>query len=76
MYIINWLSKKSIPKKDGKKGETAGYLFYETSEGFHFKSIDSLFAQKQEKSFGFTFGHPKHLLGYDGNIINFHQIII
>ena len=26
LYMINWLCKKSIPKKDGKKGETAGYL--------------------------------------------------
>ena len=70
LYMINWLSKKSIPKKDGKKGETAGYLFYETSEGYHFKSIDSLFAQKQEKSFGF-FGQAETPAGYDGNIIKF-----
>ena len=68
LYMINWLSKKSIPKKDGKKGETAGYLFFETSEGFHFKSIDSLFAQKHEKSFGF-FGQAETPVGYDGNII-------
>ena len=66
--MINWLSKKSIPKKDGKKGETAGYLFFETSEGFHFKSIDSLFAQKHEKSFGF-FGQAETPVGYDGNVI-------
>ena len=68
LYMINWLCKKSIPKEDGKKGETAGYLFFETSEGFHFKSIDSLFAQKQEKSFGF-FGQAETPVGYDGNII-------
>ena len=68
LYMINWLCKKSIPKKDGKKGETAGYLFFETSEGFYFKSIDSLFAQKQKKSFGF-FGQAETPVGYDGNII-------
>ena len=68
LYMINWLCKKSIPKKDGKKGETAGYLFFETSEGFHFKSIDSLFAQEHEKSFGF-FGQAETPVGYDGNII-------
>ena len=70
LYMINWLSKKSIPKKDGKKGETAGYLFYETSEGYHFKSIDSLFAQEHEKSFGF-FGFAETPAGYDGNIVKF-----
>ena len=68
LYMINWLCKKSIPKKDGKKGETAGYLFFETSEGFYFKSIDSLFAQEHEKSFGF-FGQAETPVGYDGNII-------
>ena len=70
LYMINWLCKKSIPKKDGKKGETAGYLFFETSEGFYFRSIDSLFAQEHEKSFGF-FGQAQTPVGYDGNIIKF-----
>ena len=50
MYIINWLSKKSIPSKDGEMGETAGYLFFETSEGYHFRSIDSLLGQEKKKS--------------------------
>ena len=36
-YTINWLSKKSIPVNDGKKGQSAGFIFYETSEGYHFK---------------------------------------
>ena len=70
MYIINWLSKKSIPSKDGKMGETAGYLFFETSEGYHFRSIDSLFAQKQKKSYGF-FGQAETPVGYDGNVLKF-----
>ena len=68
LYMINWLCKKSIPREDGKKGETAGYLFFETSEGFYFKSIDSLFAQKHVKSFGF-FGQAETPVGYDGNVI-------
>ena len=40
MYILDWISKKSVPK--GKKGKSAGFFFWETSEGFHFKSIDWL----------------------------------
>ena len=63
-YIINWLARKSISAQNQKKGKSAGYFFYETSKGFHFKSIDSLFAQEQKKSiiFNETTGIPK---GYD-----------
>ncbi len=39
-YVLNTLSKKSVP--DGKLGKSAGFFFWETSEGFHFKSIDTL----------------------------------
>jgi len=63
-YIINWLSRKAISAKNQKKGTSAGYFFYETSKGFHFKSIDSLFSQEQKKSiiFNETVGIPE---GYD-----------
>ena len=69
MYMINWLSKKSIPMQNGKQGETAGYLFFETSLGYYYQSIDTLFAQDQKKSYGF-FGQADTPVGYDGNIIN------
>tara|TARA_Y100000589_G_scaffold324133_1_gene359794 strand:- start:10460 stop:11821 length:1362 start_codon:yes stop_codon:yes gene_type:complete len=63
-YIINWLSRKAISAQNQKKGKSAGYFFYETSKGYHFKSIDSLFAQEQKKSiiFNETTEIPK---GYD-----------
>ena len=63
-YIINWLSRKSISAQNQKKGKSAGYFFFETADGFHFKSIDSLFAQEQKKSiiFNETPGIPE---GYD-----------
>ena len=40
MYLLDWLSKKSAPK--GKSGKSAGFFFWETSNGYHFKSIDFL----------------------------------
>jgi len=63
-YIINWLSRKSISAENQKKGKSAGYFFFETADGFHFKSIDSLFAQEQKKSiiFNESPGIPE---GYD-----------
>ena len=48
LYTINWLSKKSVSSKQSK-GSSAGYFFYETSQGYHFKSIDSLQGQEPKK---------------------------
>jgi len=47
-FMVNALSKKSVPV--GKKGKAAGFFFYETSDGFHFKSLDTLLdPSKNEK---------------------------
>ena len=36
-YTLNWLSKFGVPAAgSGEMGQTAGYFFWETSEGFHF----------------------------------------
>jgi len=53
-YAMNWLSKKAVPNFAEAKGNTAGYFFYETSEGFRFKSIDSLLSQEKKKSIIFN----------------------
>jgi len=45
-YVINNLCKKSVSSKNQELGFTAGYFFYETSEGFFLKSIDGLLDQK------------------------------
>ena len=39
--LLMWLASKSVPEKS-KDDATAGYLFYETVTGFHFRSIDSI----------------------------------
>ena len=40
-YTITWLASKCIPS--GKSyGKTAGFFFFETQEGFQFKSIETL----------------------------------
>ena len=40
-YTLTWLASKSIPS-DGAYGKTAGFFFFETKDGYQFKSIDSL----------------------------------
>ena len=71
-YTMNWLSKFGVPSQDGESGSTAGFFFWETSEGFKFKSIDTLFAQKSKKIFIYNGtddgkGIPE---GYDGKILD------
>ena len=45
-YFINNLCKKSVSAENQTIGKTAGYFFYETSEGFFLKSIDGLLDQE------------------------------
>ena len=47
--IITWLASKSIASKGPGKDSTAGFLFYETSKGLNFKSIDNLITEKPFK---------------------------
>ena len=68
-YMLNLLSKQGIPqdKSDGN----AGFLFYETSNGYHFKSIEGLFRQDQKKSYVFNNSTDAQGIpaGYDGKIL-------
>jgi hypothetical protein len=75
-YTINWLSKKSVSTTNSAMGMSAGYFLFETTEGYKFKSIDTLFAQKQKKSFIFTNTSDrggKIPAGYDGKILSHRQ---
>jgi len=47
-YVCTWLASKSVPEKAGKKDSAAGYLFYETYDGYNFRSIDALFKQEYD----------------------------
>ena len=49
-YCINLLSTKATPQGKDKTGNSAGFIFWETSDGYHFKSLDSILGQEQKKS--------------------------
>ena len=49
-YAINNLATKAVPNNKDGPGNSAGFIFWETSQGFHFKSLDSLMGQKEKKS--------------------------
>ena len=48
-YVINNLSTKAVSAKDQELGVSAGYIFWETSEGYKFKSIDTLLSGTKKK---------------------------
>ena len=50
-YTMNWLSKKAVPTQGDPEalGNTAGYFLWETSEGYHFRSIDWLMNEEKNK---------------------------
>jgi hypothetical protein len=70
--VLNQLSAKSIPIVQSKKteGNTAGYFFYETSDGYHFKSVDKLLSQEPIKRYIMN-NTTKLPFGYDGKILTF-----
>ena len=49
-YMLNYLCNASVPSTQNSEGNTAGFLFYETSKGYNFKSIDTLLSQEKKKS--------------------------
>ena len=74
-YTVSWLMTKCIPA-DGAYGKTAGFLFFETKEGFKFKSLETLIGptqgggssnKKKAKKFQYT--------GRDSTKRNFKKII-
>ena len=75
-HIISWLASKSIPQMQSEEGKTAtggaaGYLFYQTRDGFHFRSIDKILSEEQTKKFIYnnTPGGPPE--DYDAKILHY-----
>lgn len=71
-YKTTWLAPRSAPDDSGSKGILAGFFFYETYDGYKFKSIDKLFKQKPKKKFIFNNLIEKTPpQGYDGKILDY-----
>ncbi len=74
-YVCTWLASKSIPDattEDGKSeiGGAAGYLFFQTRDGYHFKSIDKIFTGEPKKKF--IFNNSTQLPeGYDAKVLTY-----
>jgi hypothetical protein len=68
--MILFLCSKAVPEIKSALGKTSGFFFFETSEGYKFKSIDKLLDQKPKKKLiaNDTTTLPP---GYDGKILNY-----
>ena len=47
--VLVWLASKSVPESSGDA--TAGFFFYQTQDGFNFKSIDGLISQEPKATY-------------------------
>jgi hypothetical protein len=72
--VLTWLASKSVPVLNGGSG-TAGFFFYQTVDGYQFRSIDLLNQQPIKKdilnnSIIFTYGEARESYDTKGNKIN------
>ena len=81
---LTWLGSKSISQVAGKSGVsgedetgenkgTAGFLFYQNYDGYHFRSIDSLVANTQVQDSKSDL-EPKFKYSYTGKVIEAAKI--
>ena len=71
-YVCTWLASKSIPAEAGSIGGAAGFLFFETYDGYKFKAIDSLLSQESKGNYIFTNTADNPKSGeYEGKILDY-----
>lgn len=73
--ILVWLASKGVPEKSGSA--TAGFLFYQTQDGFQFRSIDDLLDQSPKATYTYTQSQESYddsdkKLNNDFNILNYY----
>ena len=73
-YILNEISRKGVSATNQKLGESAGYFFFETADGFKFKSIDGLLAQDKKLSviYNETTQRDKPMQEYDVKALDYN----
>ena len=55
--LCTWLASKSVPTEVAGQSSTAGYFFFETKEGYNYRSVDALIAAEPfEQEYTFSPG--------------------
>ena len=73
--ILVWLASKAVPVSSGSA--TAGFLFYQTQDGFQFRSIDDLMEQTPKATYTYTQSQQSYdekdlKINNDFNILNYN----
>ena len=76
LYVCTWLASKSVPLgtsngEGNSVGGAAGYLFFQTRDGFHFRSIDTLFEGEATKKFLYSNTADDPSGSYDAKIVSY-----
>jgi len=50
--VLVWLASKAVPESSGSA--TAGFVFYQTQDGFQFRSLDELMKQSPKATYTYT----------------------
>ena len=69
-YICTWLASKAVPQMPDSQGSLAGYLFFQTRDGYHFRSIDKIFQGEPKKKYIFN-NTPQMPEGYDAKVLTY-----
>jgi hypothetical protein len=72
--VLIWLASKGVPVKS--QDATAGFVFYQTQDGFQFRSIDSLISQPKKATYIYspttsTFDEDERKVNNDFKILNY-----
>lgn len=72
--VLIWLASKTVPESSGSA--TAGFLFYQTQDGFQFRSVDGLIEQKPKSIYTYsqanvTYDEDNNKVNNDFKILNY-----
>ena len=73
--VLVWLASKAVPVSSQQA--TAGFLFYQTQDGFQFRSLDELTLQKSKATYVYTeaqesYGEDGKKIDNDLKILNYY----
>ncbi len=72
--LITWLASKAVPKES--EDATAGFLFYQTQDGYHFRSVDDLIKQEPKAEYLYTEVNKSSIdRNNDFNILRYSTVV-
>lgn len=71
--VLVWLASKAVPDE---KDSNAGFVFYQTKEGFNFRSLDGLITQEKKVTFTYNLTGESYVgmekVNNEFNILNYY----